>query len=134
LWRSPVGSKFSDRRRRSWRDGRGHALGVSAAELLTDRSQLPLLEFADGDPAPALGGADDGRVHQLQYRAFAEGVGNNLRPAALLEKEPLQQIRGAHDAAMPEREAEMGDARVEIVPETLHHRRQLPLVRLDEVF
>src|SRR4029453_16332673 len=32
-----------------------------------------------------------------------------------------------------EREAEMGDARLEVVAETLHHRRQLPLVRLHEV-
>jgi len=37
------------------------------------------------------------------------------------------------DAAMAEREAEMGDARVEVVSEALHRRRQLPLVRLHEV-
>ena len=34
---------------------------------------------------------------------------------------------------MPEREAQMGDAGLEVVAETLHHRRQLPLVRLHEV-
>jgi hypothetical protein len=44
---------------------------------------------------------------------------------ALFEKQPLEQIRGADDAAMAEREAEMGDARVEVVSEALHHRRQL---------
>src|SRR5437867_8044149 len=34
---------------------------------------------------------------------------------------------------MPEREAEVRDTRVEVVTETLHHRWQLPLVRLHEV-
>src|SRR4030095_13299217 len=131
--RSSVSSKFSDVRSRSGSDGRRHARRVRAAELVADRPQLALLEFADGDPPPPLGGADDGRVHQLQHRAFAEGVRNDLRPASLLEEEPLQQVRGAHDPAMPEREAQVGDARVEVVPETLHHRRQLPLVRLHEV-
>src|SRR4029453_11784733 len=114
--RSSGSSKFSDVRSRSGSDGRRHARRVRAAELVADRPQLALLEFADGDPPPALGGADDGRVHQLQHWAFAERIRNDLCPAALLEKEPLHQIRGAHDAAMPEREAEMGDARV--IPRT----------------
>src|SRR5207245_4517217 len=112
-WCSSVSSKFSDWRRVAGRDGRRHALSVSTAELVANRPQLTLLEFTDRDPAPSLGGADDGRVHQLQHRALAEGVRNDLRPAALLEKEPLQQVRGPHDPAMPEREAEVGDARVE---------------------
>src|SRR6059036_1618154 len=132
-WRSSVSAKFSDRRRVSGSDGRRHAFSVSAPELVADRSELALLKFADGDPAPPLGGPDDGGIHQLQHRALAERVWDDLRPAALLEKESLQQVRGAHDAAMPEREAQVGDARVEVVTETLHHRRQLALVRLDEV-
>src|SRR5439155_11682338 len=77
-WRSSVSSQFSDRRRVSGIDGRRHALSVSTAELVTNRPELALLEFADRDPAPPLGGADDGRIHQLQHRAFAEGVGNVL--------------------------------------------------------
>jgi len=48
-WRSSVRSDFSD--------------GGSAAEFLTDRPQVPLLKFADGDPAPPLVGADDGSAH-----------------------------------------------------------------------
>src|SRR5213593_3211889 len=132
-WRSSVSAKFSDRRRVSGSDGRRHALSVSAPELVADRSELALLKFTEGDPAPPLGGPDDGGIHQLQHRALAERVWDDLRPAALLEKESLQQVRGAHDAAMPKREAQVGDAGVEVVTETLHHRRQFPLVPLDEV-
>src|SRR6266545_4722415 len=119
---------------RSFRTGGGrHALSVGAAELLADRSELPLFKFADGDPAPPLGGTDDGGVHQLQHRALTKRVRDDLRTPALFEEQSLEQIRGTHDAAMPEREAQVGDARVEVVTETLHHRWQLPLVRLDEV-
>ena len=56
-WRSPVDSDFSDGRRRPGGDGRRHAFGVSAAELVTDRPELALLEFTDRDPAPSLGDA-----------------------------------------------------------------------------
>src|SRR5262249_28580164 len=131
--RSSIGSQFSDRRRRLGGDGGCHALGVSAAELLADRPQLALLEFADRDPTPSLGGTDDRRVHQLQHWALTERVRNDLGPAALFEEQPLEQVRGAHDPAMPEREAEVGDARGEVVLETLRYRRQLPLVGLHEV-
>src|SRR5881296_2762674 len=116
-WRSSVSSKFSNRRRLSRGDRRCHALSVSAAELLTDRPQLPLLKFADGDPAPPLGGADDGGVHQLEHRALAERIRDDLRPPPLFEEQPLEQIRGTHDSAMPKREAQMGDAGVEVVTE-----------------
>jgi hypothetical protein len=105
--RSSVSSKFSDRCRVSGGDGRRDAFGVSAAELVADRSQLALLEFADGNPAPPLGGADDGGIHQLQHRPLAERVRDDFRPPALFEEQPLEQIRGADDAAMAEREAEM---------------------------
>ncbi len=64
-WRSPVDSDFSDGRGPLGGNGRRHAFGVSAAELVANRSQLALLEFADGNPAPPLGGRDDGGIHQL---------------------------------------------------------------------
>src|SRR5437667_8358689 len=129
-WRSPVDSDFSDGRGRLGGDSWRHAFGVRAAELFADRPQLALLEFADGNPAPPLGGTDDGGIHQLQHRALAERVRDDLRPPALFEEQPLEQIRGADNAAMAEREAEMRDARVEVVSEALHHRWQLPRVRL----
>jgi hypothetical protein len=42
-------------------------------------------------------------------------------------------IRGADHAPMTQREAEMGDARVEVVAEAVHDGRQVALVRRDEV-
>src|SRR4030095_11553508 len=101
---------------------------MSAIELLTNRAQLTLLELTDSQPAPPIGGPDDGRVHELQHGALAEGVRDDLRAPALLEKEPLEEVRRADDAPMAEREAEVGDAGVEIVTEALHDRRQLTLV------
>jgi len=70
LWRSSVSAKFSDRRRRFRGDGRGHAVGVSPAELVADRPELALLELADRNPAPAIGGADHCRVYQLEQANF----------------------------------------------------------------
>src|SRR6266705_7013414 len=84
--RSSIRSQFSDWRRLLGSDGGRHAFGVSAAEFLTDRPQLPLLKFTEGDPAPPLGGADDGGVHQLQHRALAKRIRDDLRPPALLEE------------------------------------------------
>jgi hypothetical protein len=48
---------------------------MSAVQFLADRAQLTLLEFTDGKAAPAVGRADDRRVHQLEDRPLAEGMG-----------------------------------------------------------
>jgi hypothetical protein len=60
-----------------------------------------------------MGRPDDGGVHQLQHRALAERMRNDLRAATLLEKEPLEQVRRANHAAMAERETQVRDACVE---------------------
>src|SRR4029453_14577215 len=106
---------------------------MGAIELLTDRAQLTLLKLADGEAAPAIGRPDDRRVHELQYGALAEGVRDDLGAPALLEKEPLEQVRCADDAPMAEREAEVSDAGLKVVAEALHHRRELALVGGPEV-
>ena len=49
--RSSVRSQFSDGRLRFGCDHRRHALGVCAIELSTNRAQLAVLEFSDGDPS-----------------------------------------------------------------------------------
>jgi hypothetical protein len=77
--RSSLNPQFSDRRCCFSGDGWRDAFGVSAAELVADRPQLPLLEFPDGDPVPPLGGADDGRVHQLQHGALYRDGHGGLR-------------------------------------------------------
>ena len=66
--------------------GGPRALGVSAIELLADRPQLTLLKLADAEAAPAVGRADDGRIHQLQDGALTEGVRDDLGAPALLEE------------------------------------------------
>src|SRR5216684_6590254 len=64
---------------------------------------------------------------QLAVLEFADGA------APLLEEEPLEQIRRADALPVPEREAEMGDAGVEVLEEAVHQGRPLALVSLDEV-
>jgi hypothetical protein len=80
---------------------------MGAIELLADRAQLTLLELADGEAAPAVGGPDDRGVHELQHGALTEGMRDDLGSPALLEKEPLEQVGRADDAPMAEREAEV---------------------------
>src|SRR2546426_2876612 len=106
---------------------------MDAIELLADRAQLTLLELTDGEAAPPVSRPDDGRVHELQHGALSEGVRDDLRAPALLKKEPLEQVRRPNDAPMAEREAEVGDAGVEVVAEALHYRRQLALVGGHEI-
>ena len=101
---SSARSQFPDGRRRRGRHGRRHPLSVRVIELFANRSQLPVLELPDRDPAPPVGRPDDGRVHQLEHGALAEGVRDDLRPPPLLQEEPLQQVRRPDDLAMAERE------------------------------
>jgi len=61
---------------------------------------LPLLELANLVATPAISGANDSRVHQLQHRPLAVRMGDDLRAPALLE-----EIRGADHPPMTEREA-----------------------------
>jgi hypothetical protein len=77
-WRSPVDSDFSDGRGRPGGDGRRHAFGVSAAELVADRSELALLKFTDGEAAPPLGGPDEGRVRWVRGPAASSYLCSNM--------------------------------------------------------
>ena len=113
--------------------GGPRALGVSTVELLADRPQLTLLELTDGEPAPPVGRADDGGVHQLQHRPLPEGVRDDLRATALLQEEPLEQVGRADHPPMAEREAQVGDARLEVVAKAVHDGGKLALVGGDEV-
>jgi hypothetical protein len=66
---------------------------MSAVELLADCLQLPLLELAHREAAPAIGRPDHGGVHELQDGPLAEGVGHDLRPAPFLAEQALEEIR-----------------------------------------
>jgi hypothetical protein len=63
---------------------------MGAIELLADRAQLTLLELTDGKAAPPVGRSDNGRVHELQHGALAEGVRDDLCSTPLLKEEPLE--------------------------------------------
>ena len=106
---------------------------MSPIKFVTNRPQLSLLELPDGDAAPAVGGPDHRRVHELQDRALAERVRTDLGAPPLLQEEALEEIGRADHLAVAQREAKMRDAGLEVVGETLDHRRQLAAVDLGEV-
>jgi hypothetical protein len=106
---------------------------MGVVEFFAERAQLALLQLANLDPAPALGGADDSRAQKLRHRPLAESMGTDLRSAALFEEESLEEVGGADHAAMAEWEAQMRDARLEVVLETLYHCRELALLGGAEV-
>src|SRR5205814_10569142 len=93
------------------RDDRRDPTSVRAFEFLANRVQLALHELADQDAAPAVGGSDDGRVHELQDRPLAERMRDDLGPALLVADQPLEPIRDADDTAMPKRKPGVRDAR-----------------------
>ena len=75
---------------------------MSPVEFLANRAELSLLELADRQAAPAVGRADDRGVHELQHRALAERVRDDLRAPALLEEETLEEIPGnAYEISQP---------------------------------
>src|SRR6185437_14025457 len=104
------------------------ASGEVFVELLSDCPELTLFELADADAAPALGGADQRCVDQLQDGALAEGMGDHLGAAPLLAEQPLQKIGRADRPAMPERKFEMRDASLEIMLEAGHGARHITTI------
>ena len=87
---------------------------VLGVEIRADGFQLLRLEGFDLDPPPALRRADQRRLHQLEHRALAEGVGHDLHPPPLLPKQPLehtlrpQRLRNAKLEALLARTALAG--------------------------
>jgi len=69
---------------------------------------------------PSLGSADERAEHQFQDRPLAEGIGDDFEAPALLDEETLEQIRGSNPPPMRHWEAQMGDARFEVIPEARH--------------
>jgi hypothetical protein len=76
--------------------------------------------------------ADHGAVHQLQDRPLAERVGDDLEPPALLQEQPLEEIRGPERPAVGDREAQVRDAGLEVVRKACHRVRQLALIVGDQ--
>jgi hypothetical protein len=63
---------------------------VSAIEFGADGLQLASLELGHSDIAPALGRTDQRGVHQLQDRALAERMRDDLGAPALFTEQPLE--------------------------------------------
>src|SRR6516225_7369893 len=105
------------------RDRRCIAGGEVCIELGMDCPQLTLFELGNADATPVFGGADQRRVHQFQDGALAESMRDDLGAPPLLAKQPLQEIGGADRPAMAEREAQMGDAGLEIVLKSSRNSR-----------
>jgi hypothetical protein len=68
--------------------------GEVAVELVTHGFELPQLEFAHPEPAPAFSGADHRGIHELEEGTLAEGVRNDFGPAPFLAKQSLEEICG----------------------------------------
>ena len=107
---------------------------VFVVQFLSDEGHLAALEVSDPDRPPTFGGTDHGSEHQLENRLFAEGVGNDLQPPALLDEQTFQQIRRSDGAAMRDRHPQVRDASLEVVHEAGDGARQLGLVLLDQTF
>src|SRR6516165_2465036 len=107
-------------------------LGIANSKILVDLVadclQLTLLELADLDPAPALGGTDKCGIHQLQNGALAKAMRDDLGASPLLAEQPLEQIGGADRPAVAERKLQMRDARREVVIEAGYRRVKIPTV------
>jgi hypothetical protein len=94
-------------------------------DLAADCRQLTLLQLGDADAAPVFGGANKRGVDELQNGTLAKGIGDYLGAPARLPEQPIEQIGGSDRPTMAKRETQMRDARLEIVVETHHRRRQI---------
>src|SRR5512147_2620024 len=73
------------------------------------RVQLLEFEFADHDSSPRLARTNQRGVDQfaVDHRSLAERMRNHFRAPALFAEQPLEQIRGANQAAMGNRQSQV---------------------------
>src|SRR5215470_3386830 len=80
---------------------------MRAVEFAANRPQLPLLELAHSNAVPLIGRPDHRRVHELEHGPLAEGVRDDL-VRRRSSRNKLEEIGGADDLPVSEREAQMG--------------------------
>ena len=97
-------------------------------ELLAEGVQLPSLEGRDLVRAPTFGSADHRADHELHHRLLAEGVGDDPQAPPLFDKQPLEEVGVANRPAKRNRQPQMGDAGLEVVPYAGDRTRQFGLV------
>jgi hypothetical protein len=104
--------------------------------------ELTLLEFTDADAAPAFGGADQRRIHQLQDGALARGMRDDprLRGGRFLVRRRSSPNRRSKRLsctdrpAVAEREAQMRAMQASIILEAGHRAWQIaPVGRPEDV-
>ena len=81
---------------------------------------MPPLEVGDLDRPPAFRGPDHGAEHELQDGLLAEGIGNDLEPAAFLDEQTFEKIGRTGRPAMGDGQAQMRDAGLEVVLKAGH--------------
>ena len=65
-----------------------------AVEFCSDGLHLTPFKFGNADLSPSFGGPNHGAVHEPGDGYFSEGVRDHLVPAALLDEEALEEVRG----------------------------------------
>jgi len=105
---------------------------VFLIELGSERGHLALFEVGDLDRPLALGGMRHGGEHELENRLLAEGIGDDLQTPALFEEQTFEQVRGARRPPMGDRQAQVGDAGLEVVLEADDRAGQLLLIVSDK--
>jgi hypothetical protein len=83
---------------RCWRGGGFVDLRlILLVEVLSEHCDLAALEVGELDGAPAVGGAGHGAEHELEHRALAEGVRDDLQAPALLDEQALEKVRNRYE-------------------------------------
>jgi hypothetical protein len=108
--------------------GMGIARRELVIELAADCLHLTVLELGNLDTAPALGGTNERAYISFKTAVSPQACGISLVAPARFAEQPLEQIGCADRPATAERETQIGDARLEVVVETCHRRRQIPTV------
>ena len=61
---------------------------------------------------------------ELEHRLLAEAIGNDFQPSPFLDGQPFEEIGGANEAAVRDRQPQVRDAGLEIIFEEIERARQ----------
>ena len=89
-------------------------------------------QVADRYSAPAFGGADHGREHQLHRRVFVAESADDLGAAAFFDERAFGQVRGPYSDTVPDRDPVDRQQRIEVVPEAGNRSRERSIEGVDQ--
>ena len=90
---------------------------VFGVELLANGSNQTKLKFGKPETAPAFSSGDQRTEHQIENGLFAEAVGNDLQPAALLDEQTFKKIGRARGPAVGYWQPKMRNTGLKVVLE-----------------